>query len=69
MQVHFKCLNEGKRLYSVSRNQREVFVGTRGECVRFLEIHNSKVAQEHTEWLRTPRARPVVIRTYRQAQA
>jgi hypothetical protein len=68
MEVLFLCLQNGKKFYSVRLNGEEIFVGTRGECDRFLEIHNRKVDEERVGLQKTPRARPVSIRTYRQAR-
>jgi hypothetical protein len=68
MEVLFKCLLGGKRFYGVRLNGLELFVGTQDECTRFMEIHNQKVAQERIEDQRTPRARAVTVRTYRQVR-
>ena len=69
MEVLFKCLQEGKRYYGVRLNGQEIFVGSTEECERFIAIHNNKVAQEHEDAQRTPRARPFAIRTYRQVSS
>jgi hypothetical protein len=70
MDVVFLCIQGGKSFYRVVLNGQEIFVGTRGECTRFIEIHNEKVAQEHIDQQKTPRGRPVSIRTYQvRAQA
>lgn len=68
MEILFKCLQDGKRFYAVRRGSYEVFVGTRAECTRFLEIHEAKVREEHRDALRPQRSRPVVPRTYRHAR-
>jgi hypothetical protein len=69
MEVLFKCLQQGKRFYSVRLNGQELFVGSSDECDRYLEIHNAKVAQERLDDQRVPRSRPITIRTYRQVRA
>ena len=69
MEVLFKCLQEGKRYYSVRLNGQEIFVGSTAECERFISIHNSKVAQDHVDQQRIPRTRPFAIRTYRQVRS
>lgn len=69
MEVLFKCLPGGERYYSVRLNGRELFVGSQDECRRYISIHNRKVAEEHIEQRRTPRSKPVSIRTYRAARA
>lgn len=69
MDILFHCIQDGHKLYRVVRNGRQIFVGTEGECDRFVEIHNQKVAQEQLEQARTPRNRPVSVRTYRQVRA
>ena len=68
MEVGFKCLQDGTRFYSVRRNGLELFVGTRGECARYIGIHNAKVAQEQRDALRPQRNRAVHVRTYRQTR-
>ena len=68
MEVLFKCLQQGKRFYSVRLNGQELFVGSDDECERFVDLHNHKVAQEQLEQSRTPRSRPITIRTYRQVR-
>ena len=65
MELLFKCLQQGNRYYSVRLNGQEIFVGTTGECERFMAIHNAKAEQEQVDNQRTPRNRPVSIRTYR----
>ena len=69
MNVQFKCLQDGIRYYRVLRDSLEIFVGTRDECDRFLSIHRTKVEQERLDGLKTPRGKPVQIRTYRQRRA
>jgi hypothetical protein len=68
MEVLFKCLQGGKRYYEVRLNGQPLFVGDQDECARYIEIHNRKVAQEQIDDRRTPRSRPVTIRTYRQVR-
>ncbi len=69
MHVQFKCLQDGLRYYRVMRDSLEIFVGTRDECDRFLTIHFAKVEQERLDGLKTPRSKPVLIRSYRAIRA
>ena len=69
MDVVFYCIQDGKSFYRVVLNGRQIFLGAKDECARFIEIHNEKVAQEHVENARTPRSRPVSVRTYRRLRA
>jgi len=68
MEVLFKCLQDGNRYYGVRLNGEELFVGTNNECERFIAIHNAKATQQQLDDQRTPRNRPVSIRTYRQVR-
>lgn len=65
MDIDFLCLDEGKALYAVREGGSRLFVGTRGECERFAEIHTRKVLEERAEGGRIQRHRPFVTRTYR----
>jgi len=66
MDTLFHCIQDGRKLYRVVRHGRQIFVGAAEECARFIEIHNQKVLQEQVDAARTPRNRPVSVRTYRQ---
>ena len=67
MELVFSCLQNGKKYYTVRLNGHRLFTGTSGECERFLEIHNRKVADEQEMDRKPRRNRTVTIRTYRQA--
>lgn len=69
MEILFLSLEGGRRYYSVRLNGQEIFVGTRPECDRFLELHEQKVSLEQAEARRVPRARPFPVRTFRAARA
>jgi hypothetical protein len=69
MEILFLSLEGGRRYYSVRLNGQEIFVGTRPECDRFLELHEQKVTLEQAEARRVPRARPFPVRTFRAARA
>jgi hypothetical protein len=69
METVFLCLQGGRKFYSVRRNGQEIFVGTQTECERFRAIHDRKVREEREDLLRTPRAKAVAVRTYRQVRA
>lgn len=58
MQLVFRCLDDGKELYGVLRQGREIFVGTREECGRFLELHLGKVQEERENERRPHRLPP-----------
>ncbi|MDF1699970.1 MAG: hypothetical protein P1V36_02265 [Planctomycetota bacterium] len=64
----FKCLQEGKKYYTVRLNGHALFTGTTGECERFLAIHQAKVCDERELERKPRRNRAVTIRTYRQAR-
>jgi hypothetical protein len=69
MEILFLSLEGGRRYYSVRLNGQEIFVGTRPECDRFLELHQQKVSLEQAEARRVPRARPFPVKTFRAARA
>ena len=69
MDVRFLCLEGGKKFYAVRLNGEDIFVGTRGECDRFLVIHEEKVALAQSEALRGPRSRAMPVKTYRTLKA
>ena len=68
MDVRFLCIEGGRKYYAVVVSGEQIFVGTRGECARFLKIHEEKVASDHLDALRNPRSRAVPVRTYRQSR-
>ena len=68
MEILFKCLQSGKRYYSVRLNGHELFVGTTGECERFIRIHNRKVAEQQDQQRKPQRNRAVAIKTYRNVR-
>lgn len=69
MEILFRCIEAGRRYYSVRLNGQEIFIGTRPECDRFLKIHEQKVAEEQAEARRVPRGRPAHLRVYRTLRA
>lgn len=69
MEVVFYCIQDGQSFYRVVLNGRQIFVGTKEECGRFIDIHNEKVAEERADHARIPRSRPVSVRTYRRLRA
>ena len=61
MELVFHCLDAGRKLYGVLRQGREIFVGGKEECERFLELHQRKVERERADLrrpLRLPTPRP-----------
>lgn len=69
MELVFKCIQDGKKYYTVRLNGHALFTGTTGECERFLSIHNRKVCEEQELERKPRRNRTVTIRTYRQARS
>ena len=65
MTIEFHCVDDGRRLYAVREFGSQLFVGTRGECDRFLEIHLQKVVDQRIEDNRIRRHRPFMARRYR----
>jgi len=44
--IQFHRVYKGKKYYKIFLYGREVFCGTRGECQRFIKVHNEKVRRE-----------------------
>ena len=65
MEIRFYCLHNGKKFYKVILHGEEIFCGTKGECQRFIKIHNVKVQRSLNE-NSTPRPRPGNVRVYRR---
>lgn len=42
MHTEYQCLHKGKQYYRVIRAGQVVFTGTKGECDRYIEIHQEK---------------------------
>ena len=65
MDIRFYCVHNGKKFYKVTLHGEEIFCGTKGECQRFIRIHNEKVQRsliDHSN----PRPRPGNVRIYRR---
>ena len=45
MIIRYDTSIRGVRYYQVLESEDEVFMGTMGECKRFLAIHNEKVVR------------------------
>ena len=69
MEIVFYCIQDGQSFYRVVLNGKQIFLGTKDECGRFIEIHNQKVEDERLEHQRVPRNRPVSVRTFRRLRA
>ena len=65
MEIRFYCVHNGKKFYKVILHGEEIFCGTKGECQRFIKIHNEKVQRSLTENA-NPRPRPGNVRIYRR---
>jgi hypothetical protein len=56
MEIRFYCIHNGKKFDKVILHGEEIFCGTKGECQRFIKIHNEKVARSlHEPKERKPR--------------
>lgn len=40
--IEFHCTSNGQKYYRVMQGGEEIFCGLKGECRRFIEIHNEK---------------------------
>lgn len=65
MEIRFYCVHNGKKFYKVILHGEEIFCGTKGECQRYIKIHNEKVQRSLRETTST-RPRPGNIRVYRR---
>ena len=65
MEIRFYAVQNGKKFYKVILHGEEIFCGTKGECQRFIKIHNEKVQRNLVE-NSNPRPRPGRIRVYRR---
>ncbi|MGQ0612939.1 MAG: hypothetical protein ACT4PV_04255 [Planctomycetaceae bacterium] len=65
MEVRFYCIHNGKKFYKVTLHGEDIFCGTRGECQRFIKIHNDKVQRALSD-APTSRPRPGNVRVYRR---
>jgi hypothetical protein len=68
MEIRFYCVHNGKKFYKVILHGEEIFCGTKGECQRFIKIHNDKVQRSLVENT-NPRPRPGNVRLYRRRLA
>jgi hypothetical protein len=65
MEIRFYCLHNGKKFYKVILHGEEIFCGTKGECQRYIRIHNEKVERSLKE-APSARARAGNVRVYRR---
>lgn len=65
MEVRFYCIHNGRKFYKVLLHGEEIFCGTKGECQRFIKIHNDKVQRALGE-PSSFRPRPGNVRVYRR---
>lgn len=65
MEIRFYAVHNGKKFYKVMLHGEDIFCGTKGECQRFIKIHNEKVHRNITE-TSTPRPRAGNVRLYRR---
>ena len=45
MEIRFNSIHSGIKFYEVVLHGEKLFVGTTGECKRFIKIHNEKVGR------------------------
>ena len=45
MIIRYATAMQGVRYYQVIKDGEDIFMGTMGECKRFISIHNQKVVQ------------------------
>jgi len=46
MEIRYHCSMKGKKFYKVRRSAgKEIFLGTMGECKRFIKVHKEKVSK------------------------
>lgn len=67
MELVFRCLESGRRLYAVVRQGQDIFVGSEEECERFLDLHDRKVRDERDQDRRAPRHAPMRTKAYHVA--
>lgn len=65
MEIRFYCVHNGKKFFRVILHGEEIFCGTKGECQRFIKIHNDKVQKSVADGGST-RPRPGNVRVYRR---
>ena len=63
MEIRFYCVHNGKKFYKVILHGEEIFCGTKGECQRFIKLHNEKVQRSLVE-TSSPRPRPGNVRIF-----
>ena len=50
MDIKYHCSIKGKKFYKVQKlNGIEVFLGTLGECRRFIKVHREKVRKHFSK--------------------
>ncbi len=54
----------GRKIYRVLREGRPIFSGTKGECLRFLRLHQEKCMKDMRAPA-APRRRKVLVKRYR----
>ena len=64
MEIRFYCVHNGKKFYKVILHGEDIFCGTKGECQRFIKIHNEKVQRSLHE--SAPRPKSGRVRVYRR---
>jgi len=66
LDIRFYGTWQGRKIYRVLRDGRAIFTGTKGECSRYMRLHQEK----QIKGLRShsiPRRRKVFVKRYRVA--
>ncbi len=64
LDIRFYGTWQGMKIYRVLRGGRAIFTGSKGECGRYMRLHQEKQVQDlHSH--STPRRRKVSVKQYR----
>ncbi len=64
MEIRFYCVHNGKKFFKVILHGEDIFCGNKGECQRFIKIHNDKVQRSLVET--SPRPKSGRVRVYKR---
>jgi hypothetical protein len=64
LDIRFYGTWQGRKIYRVLRDGRAIFTGTKGECSRYIRIHQEKQIADLKAHA-TPRRRKVFVKRYR----
>ncbi len=66
LDIRFYGTWQGRKIYRVLRDGRAIFTGTKGECGRYMRLHQEKQIRGLRAHA-TPRRRKVFVKRYRLA--